>query len=315
MSSLLWSWCSGSRRKHAASRSAPTSNSSGGTSAGQRSNAYGQRGWKRQPLGGRAGSGTSPGQRLGQVARAVGVAGSLRSAPRCTDAAASARPRASAPTRRSMPRYMTQTASATWRTIARSCEISSRPSSPVAREPHEQVRDLRLRRGVERRERLVEHDHRRVGGERAGDRDALALPAAELVRVAAVRGGRQADLLEQRCRTRSRAPALVDAGEREAVGDLRADRAARVQRRVRVLEDHLQPARSREPGAAPQRRAAACPRTAPRPPAGGVEPDGRAGERATCRSPTRRRARRSGPRSTSTLAPATARTGGPPRAR
>ena len=41
--------------------------SSGGSSTGQRSNAYGQRGWKRQPLGGCAGSGTSPGRLSGRT--------------------------------------------------------------------------------------------------------------------------------------------------------------------------------------------------------------------------------------------------------
>src|SRR5207237_3720367 len=39
---------------------------SGGSSSGQRSKAYGQRGWKRQPLGGRPGSGTSPGNASGR---------------------------------------------------------------------------------------------------------------------------------------------------------------------------------------------------------------------------------------------------------
>ncbi len=49
---------------------------------------------------------------------------------------------------------------------------------------HEQVHDLRLDRHVERRDRLVEHHHLRVQRERAGDADALALPAGELVREA-----------------------------------------------------------------------------------------------------------------------------------
>ena len=92
---------------------------------------------------------------------------------------------------------MTETTSATCRTIARSCEISSRLRDELAREVDEQVRELRLRRGVERRERLVEHDHRRVGRERAGDRDPLPLPAAELVRKATGRGRREPDELEQ----------------------------------------------------------------------------------------------------------------------
>src|SRR5581483_1017070 len=63
------SWAGGrpaSCSQHAAARS-PASESSGGSSTGQRANAYGQRGWKRQPVGGCAGSGTSPGRASGSV--------------------------------------------------------------------------------------------------------------------------------------------------------------------------------------------------------------------------------------------------------
>ena len=67
----------------------------------------------------------------------------------------------------------------------------------LARERAEQVRDLGLRRGVERRQRLVEHDHRRPRGERLGDRDPLALPAGKLVRVAARAPASESDLVEQ----------------------------------------------------------------------------------------------------------------------
>ena len=49
----------------------------------------------------------------------------------------------------------------------------------------EQVQHLRLDRDVERRHRLVGDDELRLQDERAGDPDALALAAAELVRVAA----------------------------------------------------------------------------------------------------------------------------------
>ena len=48
----------------------------------------------------------------------------------------------------------------------------------------EQVEHLGLDADVERRHRLVADDQRRVEHERAGDRDALALAAAELVRTA-----------------------------------------------------------------------------------------------------------------------------------
>ena len=82
-----------------------------------------------------------------------------------------------------------------------------------AREVDEEVRDLRLRGRVERRERLVEHDHRRVGGERPGDRDPLPLAAAELVRDSArprSRAGRRARAAPRRAR------AVRDAARRRA---------------------------------------------------------------------------------------------------
>ena len=61
----------------------------------------------------------------------------------------------------------------------------------------QQVHDAGLDRHVERRDRLVEDDHRRVEGEGTGDADALALAAGELVGEALGVVGRQADELEQ----------------------------------------------------------------------------------------------------------------------
>ena len=60
-----------------------------------------------------------------------------------------------------------------------------RPSS--RRSLQEQVDDLRLDRDVERGDRLVADEHVGLHGERAGDGDALALAAGELVRIAARR--------------------------------------------------------------------------------------------------------------------------------
>ena len=62
----------------------------------------------------------------------------------------------------------------------------------------EQVDDLGLDRHVEGRDRLVGHDQLGLERERAGDADALALAAGELVRVAVVVLGVQPDGLEQR---------------------------------------------------------------------------------------------------------------------
>src|SRR5215469_8864994 len=46
----------------------------------------------------------------------------------------------------------------------------------------ELVHDLGADRHIERRDRLIKHDETRFGSERAGDGDALALPAGEFVR-------------------------------------------------------------------------------------------------------------------------------------
>ena len=78
---------------------------------------------------------------------------------------------------------------------------------------------------------------------------------------------------------RSRRAALALAASREPVGDLRADRAARVERGVRVLEDHLQPGRALRPCAAAERRERRARRTGSRPPPARHEADGGAGER------------------------------------
>ena len=62
-----------------------------------------------------------------------------------------------------------------------------------------QVEDPDPDRDVEHRDRLVGDDHRGLDRERARDRDALALPARQLVRVLrrVVRGRDEADRLEQ----------------------------------------------------------------------------------------------------------------------
>ena len=55
-------------------------------------------------------------------------------------------------------------------------------------ERFQQLQDLQLRGDVERGGRLVGDDQRRAAGERAGDHQALALAAGELVRVALEHG-------------------------------------------------------------------------------------------------------------------------------
>ena len=83
----------------------------------------------------------------------------------------------------------------------------------------EQVDDLRLHRDVERGHRLVGDDQLRLQRKGAGDTDALALTAGELVRVAVVVLGLQADAVEQilhpALRRRARWPArAAPAGRR-----------------------------------------------------------------------------------------------------
>ena len=68
----------------------------------------------------------------------------------------------------------------------------------VALEVEQQVENLRLHRDIERRGRLVEHDDLGLDHERAGDGDALALAAAELVGIDVGVARRQADALQHR---------------------------------------------------------------------------------------------------------------------
>ena len=142
-------------------------------------------------------------------------------------------------------------------------------------EPSEQHEDLRLRRHVERRRRLVGDQELRAAGDRDRDDDALALPAGELVRVARGRdrpvvetgplerrGGEPLGLrrahptnagFRRRVgragtagRTGARAGARngssgalpAHAVQPDALGHLRTDRLQRVQRRHRLLEHH-----------------------------------------------------------------------------
>src|SRR5204863_1752817 len=104
----------------------------------------------------------------------------------------------------------------------------------------QQVEDLRLDRHVERRGRLVADDQLRAHRERTRDREPLALPAREFMRVATERVASYADALEQpfdplaprgrvELRQQRLRPLLQDLG----------DAHARIQRRERVLEDDL----------------------------------------------------------------------------
>ena len=80
----------------------------------------------------------------------------------------------------------------------------------LALEVHQQVQHLRLHRLVERRDRLVQDDEARLQRQRAGDVDALALAAGELVGIAL---GEARGLEDSTRARRSRARAMEAAFE------------------------------------------------------------------------------------------------------
>ena len=109
----------------------------------------------------------------------------------------------------------------------------------VALQRLEQVHDLRLDRDVERGHRLVEDDQLRVERERARDADALALAARELVREPVRVLRRQADGAQQLVDALLALWPLIAAVDAQRLADDVAHGHARVERRVRILEDDL----------------------------------------------------------------------------
>ncbi len=104
----------------------------------------------------------------------------------------------------------------------------------------EQVEDLGLHRHVERGDGLVADDQLRVGDDRAGDRDALALAAGELVGLALGRGGRiDADRGQDLLDLGGPGGGVTGLPDRQRLPDDLAHRAAGVQRADRILDDHL----------------------------------------------------------------------------
>ena len=108
----------------------------------------------------------------------------------------------------------------------------------------EEVHHLRLDGHVERRHGLVEHQELRVERQRAGNADALPLAARELVREAVRMLRAQADRSQQALHLAATLLAAVEAVDTERLGDDLANRHPGVQRRIRVLEDDLDVART-----------------------------------------------------------------------
>jgi hypothetical protein len=119
----------------------------------------------------------------------------------------------------------------------------------------QQVQHAEADRDVQHGHRLVGQQGLGLGAERAGDRDTLTLAAGELVRelVEVTLGRGKADPAEQlvqRVLEVLIGPARVVVNLQRA-GEVVADRVHRIQRRERVLEDHLDSGRVR-----PERTAA-----------------------------------------------------------
>src|SRR5207247_2151263 len=85
----------------------------------------------------------------------------------------------------------------------------------------------------------VRDDQLRPQRERAGHADPLPLAARELVREAVVVLRGEADRLEQLLHPLSALASVTDVVDLQRIADDRADALARVQARVRILEDHL----------------------------------------------------------------------------
>ena len=110
---------------------------------------------------------------------------------------------------------------------------------PLALQLLQEIENLRLNRHVERRDRLVGDDEIRVCGERARDADALLLPAGELVRIAVDEALAEPDGFHQLADALALLFARGEAERLDRLGDDLPDRHARIERRVRILEDHL----------------------------------------------------------------------------
>ena len=109
----------------------------------------------------------------------------------------------------------------------------------------QQVEDRRLHRDVERRDRLVRDEHARPEDQRAREADALALAARQLVRVAMPQLAAQADRVEHLGDARVERAPRASRWSRSGSPTMSPQRHARVERRVRILEDHVQLAAQR----------------------------------------------------------------------
>ena len=131
-------------------------------------------------------------------------AAASRAGPRCTGGAARLKSSSTGACSATCAAYMTTTSSAISATTPRSCVIMMIALPKSSCSLSHQLEDLRLRRHVERRRRLVGDQQVGVVDERHRDHHALAHAARELVRVVVdpALGARDADRLQQLERAR-----------------------------------------------------------------------------------------------------------------
>ncbi len=104
----------------------------------------------------------------------------------------------------------------------------------------QELQQLGLHGDVERAGDFVADDELGVERQRAGDADALTLPAGELMRVAAQHGGVQLDSAHDVCgQVLPAGFAVAQAVHLHDLGQHAADGEPRIERGVRVLEDDL----------------------------------------------------------------------------
>ena len=165
-------------------REAPAGRSSAGSVTLHSSTASGQRGWKRQPRRDPDCVRCLAAQDLEPLplARVRGAA-RRRAAPSCTDAAGLSITSPAGPCSTIRPRYMTAIRSAKQRG-RREVVRDHQHCEPALAQPVEERQDSRADGDVEHRDRLVGDEQARLEDERRRDRDPLALPTRELVRVA-----------------------------------------------------------------------------------------------------------------------------------
>ena len=179
------------------------------SSSAQRSRARGQRGWKRQPPGRREASATSPFSRPRGRSKPAARAcwAPRRRAPACTGAAAARARPPQLPSSIDAPEVHHRDAVAERPGSADVVRDQEQRQPACAAQAEQKVEHLGAYGDVERRDRLVAHEPCGLRCERARNRDALALPARELERIAVPEAlrGRESRVLE---RVRARAGPL-----------------------------------------------------------------------------------------------------------